>query len=695
MATCRGDLMKKNIVKYIFWILAVSLLALMVVLSKDAGISCDEVLHYKHSVDVYDYFATKGADCDAVHTPDTHLQYYGQSYDNLVTVFSKWFHIDDVYTFRHVCSAFAGWLAILVTALFAIWISGYGTGITVLILFAISPTFMGHSLNNLKDIPFALSYIASLFLMAKIFVSEDGFRLRNLMLLAVAVAFSISIRAGGLLLICYLYLFLFVWFVVNFRKERSFFSTTAIKFFTLTFVSLAAFFMSILLWPYAQLNPFTNVYKSYKVMAAFPDTFRQLFEGVNEWSDFMPWYYLPKSMLITIPVVVTLGVLIFLLFTRRWIKEQKWIYVMLLFAVLFPMFFAIVNKSNLYSSWRQFLFLYPCIVLLAASGIMFFLKTVKYRYLQFFVLVILLLCSFYPLRFMISGHPYQYLYYNQWVGGVHGAYGKYELDYYYVSQTEASKWLIDYMERNNIDSATVKATYTVEWMFRNKPGIQTSYCRNEELCNCDWDYAIVTNRYINPEKLRNGKWPPSNTIHEIIVDGVTLCAVLERRDKSDYQGYKAVEEGRNSEAVNLLREAVENDSENEMIFYNFARALYNNGQKDKAVSVLKKCIEINSSFEPALMYLGNIAVFRGDRDEAVEYYSQLIQVNRKYFEAYVKLAGITDDKVKAVSLLKSCLKLNPHYVPAISALADVYRESDPEKAEKIDRLLENQNEKQY
>ena len=46
-----------------------------------------------------------------------------------------------------------------------------------------------------------------------------------------------------------------------------------------------------------------------------PGTFRQIFEGKVEWSDFMPWYYLPKSMVITIPVIVLSGCS-FLFFTE-------------------------------------------------------------------------------------------------------------------------------------------------------------------------------------------------------------------------------------------------------------------------------------------------------------------------------------------------------------------------------------------
>jgi hypothetical protein len=97
--------MKEARLKYIFYISSALLLILILLGSKEAGITCDDVLHYDHSVSVYNYFATHGEDTSALNTPVTNLKYYGQSYDNLVTIFIKWFNIEDIYGFRHAMSA--------------------------------------------------------------------------------------------------------------------------------------------------------------------------------------------------------------------------------------------------------------------------------------------------------------------------------------------------------------------------------------------------------------------------------------------------------------------------------------------------------------------------------------------------------------------------------------------------------------
>ncbi len=640
--------MSQNSLKYIFFAVAVLLLVTMVYSSRFAGISCDEVLHYGHSESVFDFFASGGTDRSALHTPDSHLKYYGQSYDNITTILIHWLRIDDVYRFRHIMSAIAGWSVILLTALFAVWLSGYGSGLMVLFLFAVSPTFIGHAMNNLKDVPFALGYAASVFFSLKFIFPEKRNTFTGAIFLTISIAFSLSIRATGLLLICYLFFFFITSLIFSIlQKERPGEKEEGKTFVILLFVAVAAFFMSILLWPYALEDPIKNVIGSYRVMAHFPSTFRQIFEGNVMWSDHMPWYYILKSMAVTIPIVVTVGIIIFLVFMRKIFRGQKAVlYGLIVFTIIFPLVFVMIKKSNLYSSWRQFLFLYPIIVLLAAEGYSRAFNVLKPGILKILLAGMLLILSFHPVRFMIRNFPYSYIYYNQLTGGINGAHGNYETDYYYTAQTEASEWLINHLSEKNIDSPVVAATYSVAWQFRDLPGISTSSVRNEERSMNDWDYAIITNRYISPFMLKNKKWPPDDAMHIVYADSAPLCAVLERKTKDDYYGYMALEGGRNDEAIRLLRDALKIVNDDEMIFYNFARALINDGQYAEADSVLKRALEINPDSEVVLMYLGNIAKFQGNTDAAADCYKKLLSINPKYFDAYVALEEIMAEKDK-------------------------------------------------
>jgi tetratricopeptide (TPR) repeat protein len=584
-------------------------------------------------------------------------------------------------------SIIMGWFTILITALFAKWLKNYMAAIMVVLLYAVSPFFIGHSYNNLKDIPFAFAYISGIWFTIK-FISKSGKVIINdAVFLTLSIAFCISIRAGGLILICYLFMFLFIYYLIRYLKYKKVNYKEIIRKLAWIFaISLLAFLMSSLLWPYALQDPLRNIIDSYRLMAHYPATFRQLFEGTMEWSDYMPWYYLLKSMVITIPLVVLIGFLIFLTFFKSILKDKLLLqYSFLLFTLVFPLFFVMIEKSNLYSSWRQFLFVYPVIIILASAGLVNLFTSMKNRIPVILVAVFIALLTIHPLRFMIRNHPYEYVYYNELAGGVKGAYSNYELDYYYTSQTEAAEWLINHLDENGISGPVkVAAAFSVDWQFRNNPEVETSWFRFEERSMHDWDYAIVVNRYIPPFQLKNKIWPPDNTIHTILVDDAPVCAIVERRTKDDFLGYRALSEGNYKDAAEYFRRVLTVNVSDEMIFYNFAGALYKLEEFSKADSVLKKGLEINPDSEPVLMYLGNIAKAKGMTEDAMKYYQKVIGVNRKYSEAYVNLAEILKptDILKARKLLRDCLTINPQYKPAIIALGDTYKGSNPEIAKK-------------
>jgi len=455
-------------------------------------------------------------------------------------------------------------------------------------------------------------------------------------------------------------------------------------------ICICAWLFSIPLWPYAQLSPILKVWKSYEVMTQFPTTIRQLFEGRTEWSDFMPWYYLPKYMVITIPLIIFTGLSAFAVLSRTIVKENNLFkYGFLIFSIVFPVVFVIYEKSNLYGSWRHFLFIYPSIVLLAAIGLTAFFKYLKNKYVLITAILVTLLLAIHPAKFMFRNHPYYYLYYNQIVGGLNGAYTNYETDYYYHSIREGSEWLAKYLETNKEnDSIKIATNFSVNWYFRNQPNIKTFYCQYDQRSQADWDYMIVANSYIPVNKLKDKTWPPSNAIHVIYADRVPICAVLKRETKLDLYGYAAMQMGDTQKAKSFLEDALQINSQDELIFYNFAAALVKEGKIDSAKTMLHAGLKINPGYEPVLMYLGNIAVSQNNPGVAIGYYETLLSYNRKYFEAYVSLSKLLLDKdiVRARGLLKCCLSLNPGYKPAIQSLADSYRKSDPEVARKYDEL---------
>ena len=685
--------MTEKHLKRIFVVLALAMLVAMLLISRDAGISGDEEVHYKHSEMVYHFFSTLGKDQSSLDTPKTHLKYYGQTFDNLVTVLIHWFGIKDIYTFRHLMSSFAGWLAILVTALFAAWFSGYGAAILVLLLFAVSPGFLGHSQNNLKDIPFALAYISSIFFSLKLIFAEGKPSRQTIILLVLSIAFAIGIRAGGILVVFYLGFFLFLKILLDWWTNKKLNPKLLKKQLSLFFlIAIAGYLLGLITWPYALQNPLLNPWKSYQLMTHFPTTVRQIFEGNFDWSDFHPWYYLPKYMAITIPIVVFSGIAAFLLNARKKYTSGQQIQLLLLsFTILFPIVFVLLMQSNLYGSWRHFLFVYPGIILVSALGIHAFLIRFKQHQIRIPAILLLLFLTIHPLRFMAANHPYYYLYYNQLTGGLKGAYGNYETDYYYHSMREGAEWLQEYLN-NKPDSGkiVIGGNFPCQWYFRKNKSVEFVYFPYQKRSEYNWDYAIIANSYIPPFQLKNNLWPPKNTIHTIFADGVPICAVIERLTKDDFSGIKALENREYVKSALLFQNASKSDPQNELICYKFAESLLNSGQEQQAENQLQRCLEINPDYEKALVLMGDWALKQKNAVEAEGYYKKAIQANRKFFEVYPKLAGIYAETnvPKARKVLRDCLKLNSKYKPALEAMAKTYKKNDPEIARKYEELID-------
>ena len=681
--------MNERNLKIIFFCLSFLMLIVLLIISRDAGISGDEEVHYLHAEDVYDYYASMGKDQDALSTPKTHLQYYGQSPDIIATIMIHWLGIKDIYGFRHLFSSFLGWLAIFMSALFARWLKGYGAAILTLVLFAVSPRFLGHLQNNLKDIPFALAYIAGVYYILKLtytkFKSQTSL---TISFLIASIAFSVSIRAGGILLIFYLLFAAFLYYLLEFiYKKKPDGGQVRRTILLLFIISSAGYLTGLLLWPYALQNAFVNPWRSYLIMSRFPTTIQQIFEGHFIWSDYHPWYYLPKYMLITIPLVILLGILLFLILARSIVgPDRRFAYGFLVFSVLFPPAFVIVTGSNLYGAWRHFIFIYPGIVILSAVGFHGFLGRLKRIPVKIISIIVFVLFSIHPLKFMAASHPYYYLYYNQFVGGLKGAYGRYETDYYYHTMRAGAEWLKKYLDERGIRrNVLVGSNFPVNWYFRDKDNFRFRYFPYQQRNDYDWDYALIGNSYINPEQLRNRNFPPEGTIHAVMVEGVPMCAVVERKSKLPFMAEQAYEEEAYQTAVDYYRDALLFYQKDEHIYYKLAKNLSVLGEDREALAALKKALDINGEYEPALFLTGQLMLNSGNRDPAKANFEMLIQVNRKYFNAYVGLAGILREEGKpeeARETLKACLRINPRYKPAIIALGETYQDTDPAVAEK-------------
>ncbi len=673
--TGKIDFLSKQTLKtswpLIFWLL---LLGAFIRLSLDAGISGDEYLHLNHSYKVMDYYKTFGIDKSALHTPKTFLKYYGQSYDNAATLISEVFNIDDIFTLRHILNAFAAWLTVLFTFLTARELNNRRTAVLAVILLLLSPRFIGHSYNNLKDIPFALGFITSLYFILKYLKNLKESPNYVKAGLIVVIAFTLSIRPAGLLIIIYLWMFALIRMLqlYGFNIKKIWQESTP-----LLFISFTGYFAGLLFWPYALENPLWHPIESTIVMTNYYITIRQLFEGTLYWSDQLPWYYLIKYIAITIPIAVITGIALSLFFLKKHLfKKSSFLpLAIVLFFTLFPIVFILIKSSNVYGAWRHVLFIYPPLVIISALGYNWVVDKYRTKATKIVLTLIVLLLLFEPLLFMVRNHPYEIVYFNQLIGGIKGARANYEMDYYYHSTREASEKLKEYISNHDEKSIIVAGNFETSWFFKDFQAVTKNiytpfYYRNSK----NWDYNIITAAYMTPYSLQPEKWPPSNTIFTIDVDKVPICAVLKRETKDDWKAIDLIKEGKTDSAIVLLQEVINKYPQNETAYLELGKAYLKLARYLLAEETFKEGLKVLPTYEPAYYYLADAQFKAGKGDIAIQTLKKLLEINYKYLLAYINLADyyVAQNKAgEAEDILEECLEIKPKYTKAVDRLKEI------------------------
>ena len=297
--------------KSTFWLTFSVLTILMIVLTLDSGISGDEPVHYQHSEYVNSYFSSGKADTTALHTPITNLKYYGQLFDNVSYSINDILDADKPYVNRHILNSVAGALLLLFTGLIAIYLGGYQAGILALLFMFLSPRILGHSFNNLKDIPFALGYAVAIWGTLKSMIIFPRLRILPFLGICLGIALALGIRAGGLILIPIIFLFSFLNWLQNYSAKNLLKSpafSSGLKLAGLLLLSaFIAYGLGILYWPYALQNPLKNPIESLKMMTHYEVSIRTVFNGEWYWSEKLPWFYGIKWIIISNPIVVLAG----------------------------------------------------------------------------------------------------------------------------------------------------------------------------------------------------------------------------------------------------------------------------------------------------------------------------------------------------------------------------------------------------
>jgi hypothetical protein len=226
---------------------------------------------------------------------------------------------------------------------------------------------------------------------------------------------------------------------------------------------VAGWLFAFCLWPWLQIgNPIRQFAEAFRYFANHPASWRMPYWGMTVTTNHLPWHYvpgqlaarLPLEFLLLIVVAMVLGIYgAFSRLDRRALQERKsWAsavarlvtrdcrqVLILGGATFFPVLAVIADGSTLYNGLRHILFVIPLLAVVAAAGFTRLLPTLS----RTPIISTAVIGTYIGVQIAVLAalHPLEYIGFNPLVGGVPGAYKRFDMDYWGAAATTALRRL--------------------------------------------------------------------------------------------------------------------------------------------------------------------------------------------------------------------------------------------------------------
>ncbi len=417
----------------LFAITAAAICVVLPWLSSDYGMTWDEQARFAHGTRVLSFYR---GDLDASDFPEDGSHLYGGLFD----VAANSLHAllgEDLWITRHRVNAVVGALGILAAGLLAARLLSSAAGLTAMVLLVLSPRYLGHAMNNPKDVPFAAFCMVALLAFGLARAEPPFLSWPRALVVGLALALPLNVRPGALLY--FLYFCVFVLALV--ARSRAWSGRRLVPVAgRVIVVGIVMLVAGCVFWPWALQNPFVRPFEALLGVADFTWQGTVLFNGEDVSSNDLPWSYVPTWMAITTPPVVLAGTALSLIPALADGRQRRMWLIGLWGVAALPVLLAILGGSTLYDGWRHLLFVYPPLIVLAAAGWQFLVNERRPRGVRVAGVALLVAGCLEPLVFMVRNHPNEVVYFNALVGGPRGAAARFELDYWGNSLLQAAEW---------------------------------------------------------------------------------------------------------------------------------------------------------------------------------------------------------------------------------------------------------------
>lgn len=431
---------------------AILILLVMVLVAtltfRDYGLGWDDYTHSEYGDLLLRLYASGFADTRALSF--VNLYKYGGGFDIGAALAAKVVPFS-LFETRRLVGAAVGIIGLLATWRLGRRIGGPVTGLAALALLATCPLYYGHMFINAKDAPFAAAMIVLLLSVVRAFDEYPNPSARTMVLVGVAIGAAFGTRILAVVAAPYVAFGLIMIAAADLPALRGRASAKRLAHFLVRMLPalVIAYLIMALLWPWSAVEPLNPLHAAIYFDSFFEKPWRELYQGAAIPVTEMPPDYLPRLFAYKLPLLMLAlglgglaGMAIAILRPDTTPKRRAGLFVIAM-AALLPIAIALVSRPALYNGIRHFIFLVPPFAVAGGLAVCWVVGWLSKRgraapagFAALFVGGMAL-----PTVDMVRLHPYQYVYYNELVGGVPGAYDKFMLDYWGLAFKQAGEAL--------------------------------------------------------------------------------------------------------------------------------------------------------------------------------------------------------------------------------------------------------------
>ncbi|MBP2148281.1 MULTISPECIES: ArnT family glycosyltransferase [Xanthobacter] len=422
----------------------------------DYGLGWDDFTHSQYGDLLYSYFSSGLTERKVFSF--VNLYYYGGGFDLAAAAIAKALPFVDVFDIRRLLGALVGIIGFLLVWRTGRRLAGPWGGLAAVALLMICPLYYGHMFMNAKDAPFAVAVAGVLYACVRAFDEFPQPSPRTVTLFGLFLGLAVGTRVLGLL--CGVYLSAAIAFVLAVECVRLGIKPALLR--TLRFTGLLllamplAYFVLGMVWPWGVAEPL-NPLVALKYYSHFWEVpWREMFEGRPILVPDMPRTYVPTLFSVQMPelflglaVAGAAGAIVSALVGKDTPAKRARL-VLIFTAAAFPVLLTVVTRPVMYNGIRHFVFVTPALALLGGYAASWLWQKAQGlpRLAQAAVAATFAVGVAVPAVDFHNLHPYEYTYYNHFVGGIKGADDQFMLDYWGLAFKQATEELDEYVEQH-------------------------------------------------------------------------------------------------------------------------------------------------------------------------------------------------------------------------------------------------------